>query len=132
MKIFSKAFTLAIVALLALIAFRLYATKAEPKPPQFWTPGCVATIPKAWTIQRRRRTIGPRLRGQHGHAALLDQHSMRRNSDRRSRSSPQHGQLTSSVGFSLRHRTAAFRSPLLGSDRDFVLFSSTAILPVPT
>ncbi len=48
MKIFSKASTLAIVALLALIAFRLYTTKAAPKAAQFWTPGCVATIPKAW------------------------------------------------------------------------------------
>jgi hypothetical protein len=47
-KIFSKASTLAIVALLALIALRLYTTKAAPKPAQFWTPGCVATIPKAW------------------------------------------------------------------------------------
>jgi hypothetical protein len=45
-KILSKASTLAIVALLALIA--LYTTKAAPKPAQFSTPGCVATIPKAW------------------------------------------------------------------------------------
>ena len=48
MKIFSKASTLAIVALLALIALRLYTTKAARKPAQFWTPGYVATIPKAW------------------------------------------------------------------------------------
>jgi hypothetical protein len=51
-KILSKASTLAIIALLALIAFRLYTTKAATKaatnPAQFWTPGCVATIPKAW------------------------------------------------------------------------------------
>ena len=48
MKILSKASALAIIALLALIVFKLYATKAAPKPPQLWTPGCVATIPKAW------------------------------------------------------------------------------------
>ena len=48
MKILSKASTLAIIALLALIACRLYTTKAAPTPAQFWTPGCVATIPKAW------------------------------------------------------------------------------------
>ena len=47
MKILSKASTLAIIALLALIVFRLYTTKAAPAA-QFWTPGCVATIPKAW------------------------------------------------------------------------------------
>ena len=45
MKIPSKIFTLAIITLLALIALRLYTTKAAPKPTQFWTPGCVATIP---------------------------------------------------------------------------------------
>jgi hypothetical protein len=44
----SKVATLAIIALLALINFRLYTTKAAPEPAQFWTPGCVATIPKAW------------------------------------------------------------------------------------
>ena len=48
MKILSKASTFAIIALLALIACRLYTTKAAPQPAQFWTPGCVATIPKAW------------------------------------------------------------------------------------
>ena len=48
MKILSKTSTLAIIALLALIACRLYTTKAAPTPAQFWTPGCVATIPKAW------------------------------------------------------------------------------------
>ena len=47
MKIFSKASTLAIVTLLALIAFRLYTTKAAPTTAQFWTSGCVGTIPKA-------------------------------------------------------------------------------------
>ena len=48
MKIPFKASTVAIIALLALIAFRLYTTNAAPNPVQFWTPGCVATIPKAW------------------------------------------------------------------------------------
>jgi hypothetical protein len=48
MKISSKASTFGIIVLLALIAFRLYTTKAAPSPTQFWTPGCVATIPKAW------------------------------------------------------------------------------------
>lgn len=48
MRIFLKTSTLAIVPLPSLIAFRLYTTKAAPKPVQFWTPGCVATIPKAW------------------------------------------------------------------------------------
>jgi hypothetical protein len=47
-KILSKAPALAIIALLALIVLKLYATKAAPNPAQFWTPGCVATIPKAW------------------------------------------------------------------------------------
>jgi len=47
-KILPKTSTLAIIALLALIACRLYTTKAAPTPAQFWTPGCVATIPKAW------------------------------------------------------------------------------------
>jgi hypothetical protein len=47
-KISSKASTFAIFALLVLIAFKLYTTKAAPRPTQFWTPGCVATIPKSW------------------------------------------------------------------------------------
>jgi len=47
-KILSKGPTLAIIALLTLIACRLYTTKAAPTPAQFWTPGCVATIPKVW------------------------------------------------------------------------------------
>ena len=48
MKSLSKTSTFAIFALLALIAFKLYTTKAAPRPTQFWTPGCVATIPKSW------------------------------------------------------------------------------------
>jgi hypothetical protein len=48
MKIASKVTTLAIIALLALIVLRLYTTKAATRPAQFWTPGCVATIPKSW------------------------------------------------------------------------------------
>ncbi len=48
MKISSKASTFAIFALLALIALKLYTAQAAPQPTQFWTPGCVATIPKAW------------------------------------------------------------------------------------
>ena len=48
MKSSSKISMLAISTLLALIAFKLYTTKAAPKPTQFWTPGCVASIPKAW------------------------------------------------------------------------------------
>ena len=38
----------AIVVLLALIAFKLYTTKAAPASTQLWTPGCVATIPRSW------------------------------------------------------------------------------------
>jgi len=48
MKSSSKISILAIITLFALIAFKLYTTKAAPKPTQFWTPGCVASIPKAW------------------------------------------------------------------------------------
>jgi hypothetical protein len=47
-KILSKASTATIIALLALIAFKLYTTEAASKPAQLWTPSCVATIPKAW------------------------------------------------------------------------------------
>jgi hypothetical protein len=85
---------LAIITLFALIAFRLYTTKAAPKPTQFWTPGCVASIPKAWgQFKRRRRPIRAGLRGQHRHSALPNQHPLRRNSPGRSRSSPHPGQL---------------------------------------
>ena len=48
MKTPSKASTVAIISVLALIVFKLCSTTAASKPPQFWTPGCVATIPKAW------------------------------------------------------------------------------------
>ncbi len=48
MRISSKAPVFAIIALLALIAFKLYTTKAAPTPAQLWTPSCVATIPKSW------------------------------------------------------------------------------------
>ena len=48
MNILSKASTATIIALLALIAFKLYATEAAPKSAQLWTSSCVATIPKAW------------------------------------------------------------------------------------
>jgi hypothetical protein len=47
-KILSKASTASIIALLALIAFKLYATKAAPRPAQLWSASCVATIPKSW------------------------------------------------------------------------------------
>jgi hypothetical protein len=47
-KIPSKASTIGIVALLALIALKLYTSKDAPKRAQFWTPGYVATIPKSW------------------------------------------------------------------------------------
>ena len=48
MKILSKASTATIIALLVLIALRLYTTKAASQPAQMWSPGCVTTIPKAW------------------------------------------------------------------------------------
>jgi hypothetical protein len=47
-KISSKAPTITIIVLLALIAFKLCTTKAAPKPAQLWTPGCVANVPKSW------------------------------------------------------------------------------------
>ena len=48
MKLLWKASTLVLITLLALIAFKLYATEAAPKPAQLWSPGCVTTIPKSW------------------------------------------------------------------------------------
>jgi len=47
-KLLSKASMLTIIALFALIALRLYTTKATSQPAQLWSPGCVTTIPKAW------------------------------------------------------------------------------------
>ena len=44
--------TIAIAALTvatALLSIKLYAATPKPTPPpQLWTPGCVANIPKSW------------------------------------------------------------------------------------
>jgi len=39
-----------VLAIVGLISFRVYA--AAPKPPkqEFWTPGCVASVPKSWGV----------------------------------------------------------------------------------
>jgi|SRR5580700_4894659 hypothetical protein len=46
MKKSIKPTTIALIALLALIAIKLYTTKAAPA--QLWTPGCVSNVPKSW------------------------------------------------------------------------------------
>ncbi len=108
MKILSKASTLAIIALLALIACRLYTTKAAPTPAQFWTPGCVATIPKAWgQFKGGDAQSGLAFEDNTGTLRFLDQHSMRRNSPRRSRSSPQRHFERPLIDFTLRPFRAA-------------------------
>jgi hypothetical protein len=89
-KIPSKASTIGIVALLALIALKLYTSKDRSQTRAIldaWLCGHHSEIVEA--IQRWRRAIRPSVRRQHRHAAFLDQHPMRRNSARRARSSPQ-------------------------------------------
>jgi hypothetical protein len=39
---------LAILALFAMIAFKLYATSGAAKPAQLWPPSCVASVPESW------------------------------------------------------------------------------------
>ncbi|MGA8142910.1 MAG: hypothetical protein WB987_03350 [Candidatus Acidiferrales bacterium] len=48
MKTSFKLAAIAATVLLALIAIKLYTTKAAAQPAQLWTPGCVAYVPKAW------------------------------------------------------------------------------------
>ena len=48
MKISRRVGTIAIVAIVALISIKLYATKAATTPAQVWSPGCVSSVPKAW------------------------------------------------------------------------------------
>ena len=43
-----KTVLIGIFVLLALIAAKICTIQAAPRPAQLWTPGCVATIPKAW------------------------------------------------------------------------------------
>ena len=33
---------------LIVLSLRAYAVMPKETPPQVWTPGCVATVPKAW------------------------------------------------------------------------------------
>jgi len=36
------------VLLVALLSVNIYSTAAKKSAPQVWTPGCLATVPKAW------------------------------------------------------------------------------------
>jgi hypothetical protein len=94
MKSSSRISMLAIITLLALIAFRLYTTKSGSEAHPVLDTGLRRHHSKGvGPIQRRRRPIRLGLRGQHRHSALLDQHPLRWNPPGRSRSSPHPGQL---------------------------------------
>jgi hypothetical protein len=45
-----------VLAVLALVSFKLYAAAPKTPPPQIWTPGCVASVPKSWGAFRGAST----------------------------------------------------------------------------
>ncbi len=95
MKISSKIPTLAVIMLLALIALQTLHNQSSSEAHTVLDTRLRRHDPKGvGPIQRWRRPIRPRLRGQHRHPPLLNQRPLRRNSPGRSRSSPHPSPVT--------------------------------------
>jgi hypothetical protein len=44
--------TLVLLAVLALVSWRVWAAKAKESTPQVWTPSCIASVPRSWGMYK--------------------------------------------------------------------------------